>query len=327
MALLFSAELNALFHDFYRMTGGINISIFESPVFFSQYEMTMNFGNVIAYPSIDMGDVFCKAIRKSQKIDEKCLACDKMYNDICMESGKVTIYRCHLGFWEAQIPVPVKNSEHNAVIFIGQIDDKPASAENFMKIWNILRKVDPETFQPEKQKQYYAYYMNNLHRITFQQFEAYCSFLRSISASWNQEGLVTLKNENSIDSIRNYIRSHLTEVIRAETLCEVLHISRATLYRQIKKYSGLGFNSFVNQSKMDCACQLLKQRYLVKEVATMIGYDNVSYFSRLFKQSIGVSPVKYRDMHTNYLLFRNDSTSETNGNAQKTPSEEKNGNE
>ena len=47
--------------------------------------------------------------------------------------------------------------------------------------------------------------------------------------------------------------------------------------------------------KMQQACDLLDaSRQTVKQIALSLGYEDVYYFSRLFKQVIGLSPAQYR---------------------------------
>ena len=45
--------------------------------------------------------------------------------------------------------------------------------------------------------------------------------------------------------------------------------------------------------RMERACRLLSGGMRVQEVAMHVGYDNLAYFSRLFKQKIGMSPRQY----------------------------------
>ena len=153
MKFKFSEELLSLFRDFYTMTNGINISIYESPCHISQYDMSMNYSNCVVYPSIDMGHVFCKAIRSSCAVDEQCLQCDAYYANICHKSEKITVYRCHLGFLEAQIPIGV-DGENAAILFLGQVSDGERSEEHFENLWFRLRRLDREYFTDDK-KQYF----------------------------------------------------------------------------------------------------------------------------------------------------------------------------
>jgi two-component system response regulator YesN len=47
--------------------------------------------------------------------------------------------------------------------------------------------------------------------------------------------------------------------------------------------------------KVDLAKNLLKIGYLsISDIASMSGYENIYYFSRVFKESTGMTPTEYR---------------------------------
>ncbi len=49
--------------------------------------------------------IFCHHIRKNPVIDQRCRACDKSALDIVEKKKGIHIYQCHLGFWEAIVPL------------------------------------------------------------------------------------------------------------------------------------------------------------------------------------------------------------------------------
>lgn len=312
MKFAFSHELWSLFQDFHTLTAGINISIFETPVFFSQNNYSINYGNCIAYPQVEMGNIFCKMIRRNSTVDKRCLLCDAYYTDICKKSRKPAVYRCHLGLLEAQVPVHV-TGDSAAILFFGQVCDYPPEETDtsFAQIWKSLRTIDPIYFpdkdeSPESYEFYLSYYRALL-RMTTEQFEAWGSFMYTMSSDWHERGFVSIIDETPADTVRTYIMAHIGEQIRAEDVCKALHFSRATLYRVIKNETGLGFNSYVNLMKLEHSRHLLEQNHKVGEVATVLGYENVSYFSRLFHIRYGISPSEYiRDLN-NYALLSQDS--------------------
>jgi AraC-like DNA-binding protein len=305
MKFKFSEELLSLFRDFYTMTNGINISIYESPCHISQYDMSMNYSNCVVYPSIDMGDVFCKAIRSSRAVDEQCLQCDAYYANICHKSEKITVYRCHLDFMEAQIPIGV-DGENAAILFLGQVSDGECSEEHFENIWFRLRRMDRAFFTDDK-RQYFRELYGKLHFMSEGQFSGYCSFLYSVSRDWFSRGFVMRCSETPMEGISSYIRMHMGETIEADHICDALHISHATLYRILKNETGMGLKNYVNLCKMERAKSLLSDKYTVGETAKLLGYENVGYFSRLFRKHIGISPTEYRNTNCKFLYLSNPS--------------------
>ncbi len=95
--------------------------------------------------------------------------------------------------------------------------------------------------------------------------------------------------------IRRLISQQMsTERIDADTLARQCHMSRQTLYRRLKK-EGLGFHELVEDVRKDKALRYVaSDRYALGEIAFLLGFSELSAFSRAFKRWTGISPAQYR---------------------------------
>ncbi|QYR21396.1 AraC family transcriptional regulator [Paenibacillus sp. sptzw28] len=74
------------------------------------------------------------------------------------------------------------------------------------------------------------------------------------------------------------------------------HISIPTLRRMVHDYTGFPLGEFMHRLKMSEAKKLLLNTdKTVKEIAAMLGYADVFYFSRLFKKYVDAAPRTYRN--------------------------------
>ncbi len=74
-----------------------------------------------------------------------------------------------------------------------------------------------------------------------------------------------------------------------------LHISVYQLSRLIKQNTGYTFKELLQRKRLNKAAQLLADTELsVSDIISCVGYDNASYFFRIFKEKYGVSPKEYR---------------------------------
>ena len=81
--------------------------------------------------------------------------------------------------------------------------------------------------------------------------------------------------------------------ISIEDAARLLHLSSRTLQRKLSEEQ-TSFNAVLDEIKKDLAIYYLKRNVKVKEITTILGYKNVSSFSRSFKKWAGVSPIKYK---------------------------------
>lgn len=88
----------------------------------------------------------------------------------------------------------------------------------------------------------------------------------------------------------NFANGSLTE------LSKMLFYDFNALSKQIKKLTGKTYTELVQEKRISHACFLLESTNLgVSEISQLTGYENISYFHRVFRKLQGVSPKKYRD--------------------------------
>jgi AraC family transcriptional regulator of arabinose operon len=95
--------------------------------------------------------------------------------------------------------------------------------------------------------------------------------------------------------IMDDISGLLHESIDAEKIAKRHHISVSTLRRNVAEYTGYPFNEYIHRIKMAEAKNILLNTELsIKEISHTLGYTDTFYFSRLFKQYVGLAPNMYR---------------------------------
>ena len=95
--------------------------------------------------------------------------------------------------------------------------------------------------------------------------------------------------------VLKYIEAHFTDGSLTE-LSQLLFYDFNALSKQIKKLTGKTYTDLVQEKRISQACFLLKSTNLgVAEISQLVGYENVSYFHRIFRKARGMSPKKYRD--------------------------------
>lgn len=92
-----------------------------------------------------------------------------------------------------------------------------------------------------------------------------------------------------------YVSLHLTRRITLDEVAEHLFMNPSYFSRLFKKETGETFIEYVNRVKVDRAKELLDQTNLsVAKIGETLGYDNHSYFIKMFKTVAGITPQEYR---------------------------------
>ena len=121
--------------------------------------------------------------------------------------------------------------------------------------------------------------------LLFQNLVDYADRIQVSGSSYEQNLMLQLMNY--IDT--QYKNAVLTDFSMRNS------IDVYTMSRLIKRTTGKSFTDLLVEKRMSQACYLLKHtRLAVSDIAYSIGYENTSYFHRLFRRLFGMSPREYR---------------------------------
>lgn len=106
----------------------------------------------------------------------------------------------------------------------------------------------------------------------------------------------TPENLKFMDRVKNLMEENLSNPsFNVNTLVDELHMSRSTLYRKMRVITDIPVNDYIKQYRLNKAAKLIAEKtWPIAEVASMVGFNSLSYFSRCFHAQFGVSPKDYK---------------------------------
>ena len=91
--------------------------------------------------------------------------------------------------------------------------------------------------------------------------------------------------------------------LQLDTIARLMGTSKSTLSRRIKQITGCAPSAYILQLRLDHACHLLTSSDLsIGEISLACGFDDMSYFSRVFRQNYEITPSQYRATKTKNIL-------------------------
>jgi AraC-like DNA-binding protein len=106
---------------------------------------------------------------------------------------------------------------------------------------------------------------------------------------------ITSYDEKFMKKVMSFIETNISDSsLNVEELSKEIGMSRVTLYRKIKTLTGQTAIGFIRNVRIKRAAQLLEQNNLkINEVAYMVGFLDIDYFRRCFKEHFGHTPSDY----------------------------------
>lgn len=114
----------------------------------------------------------------------------------------------------------------------------------------------------------------------------------------NAENQEEAGDQDAVTLAVSYIKKNLSKNISRTNVASYVHLNEEYFSRLFKQQTGETFKDYVMMEKMREAQKLLKNsRLSVSIIASKVGYDNFSHFSKMFKKITDQTPQEYRKVH------------------------------
>ena len=129
--------------------------------------------------------------------------------------------------------------------------------------------------------------------------EAAGVMVKTLKNVGKEHAMRSMKEKNSF-IVRNalqFIDEHYSERITLEEVAKNIYVSKWHLSKLLNKEEGRTFSQIINTVRIEKAKELLKDSSLrIGDVAELVGFLDISHFSRMFKKIEGISANDYRNL-------------------------------
>lgn len=101
--------------------------------------------------------------------------------------------------------------------------------------------------------------------------------------------------EDIFGRLQKYISEHYMDKLNLTQISQEIHANGSYLSRLYKMKTGQNLFDVINKMKLDKAKEYMSQGKRIYEIARLVGYEDVSYFSRVFRKHEGCSPREYEN--------------------------------
>ena len=262
-------KLNAVLEDFFLATG-VNIDLFNE-----------NF-EPVRVNNCPLPD-YCCAIQSQNTERRPCRDSDVALLKQCQTQKKMVMHCCHAGLRDIAVPILYEDFILGYIIF-GQFKTE-------MDFSRIQEKIAHLHLNMSEMEQYY----HKLRYIDDEKIHSITSIAEILVRHIMMENMLKPYLFSEIERVTEYIREHLHESITIKQLCDETHLSTSVLYKKFHSHFGCTVNDYINTKRVEESLRLLEKTDLsIEEIAERIGFSSASYFSRIFKQKMGTSPMCFR---------------------------------
>ena len=220
----------------------------------------------------------------------------------CTETRQTFSGFCHAGMFEYIVPIIDKGNVLGAITFGCYASESTPEHKNFHE---VCKKYDALDFQKVA-----ALYKNEPHApsdIEMKPVLLSLEFIANYLANLGNQYTVTENTAKLISQPKDkvedqflqnalaYIKMHLTEKIRIEDIAQHCNFSTSYVSRNFNKAVGMNISTYINKLRIEVSkTYLLTSDKTIAEISEIVGFEDLSYYSRVFSSLLGIPPAEFR---------------------------------
>jgi AraC-like DNA-binding protein len=111
-------------------------------------------------------------------------------------------------------------------------------------------------------------------------------------------------NSRRIKQVFDYMNQNFSNEMSLGVLAKLVNMHEASLSRFIKKSTGKNFIDCLNEIRIGQSSRLLiESSQSISEIAFSCGFNNVSYFNRIFKRKKSCTPKEFRENYNDIRVY------------------------
>lgn len=230
---------------------------------------------------------FCDIAKSTKKGHHACLTCKSFANKRSRTTKSNFLGQCFFGLYEATVPVVIDDSIV-ATVYVGN------AVLDLNKTKKRLKKSCASTGVPEDAllKQLINCEFTQDANELFQIAHLVADYLKIL---YNE--VPKIKNDLHwlVSSMKRFADKRFCYNISLKELALTYQKNEQYLGRLFKKQMGISFNDYYTELRLEKAENLLKQSdQKIITIALDCGFNNISYFNRVFQKKYNTSPSDYR---------------------------------
>ncbi len=284
---------NSTFCSFLHHNGGVIMAdsellkILKDLYIISGFRVSLHnteFDELASYP--EENSQFCRLVQENPKARLQCTFTDKDAFERVRHSGRIYVYKCRFGLYEAACPI-YKNGGLSGYLMMGQAREDSSDAD-IAVISEALRYVDDRKRLEEA--------LLTLPPVASDKIRAFADIMtlcaEHLAAGTASDTTPTL---DLAASVIRYINRNIGKKLTLRDIASEFNCSKSTLMKIFKEKCGVTVNEYIIDRRISIAKELLQYSELsVGEISEKCGYPDQLYFSKAFSARIGVSPTKFR---------------------------------
>ena len=102
-------------------------------------------------------------------------------------------------------------------------------------------------------------------------------------------------NDEMLQKAVSYINENLDKDLSIQLISKSINVSKSVLYSKFHSHFKCTIGEYINNKRIQRSIELLAHTTLsIEDVAQKSGFSSASYYTKIFKQQMGITPLKFK---------------------------------
>lgn len=259
---------------------------------------------------------FCEKIRKIPHYKDLCQKCDSRGGLEAARLQKPYIYMCHMGIVDLAVPI-IAEDQYLGAMMAGQV--RISDSNRLESILNVKHDFDQCSDYQKLLSDYQA-----LPELNYEKIEAIGNLLFGLSKVIVDRATLIRRPEKLevmpipkpvlpkkmairteiptqfifLKPAVEYLHQHSDQKIYLKDMAVLCSISESYFSKSFHRAFGMSFTLYQNKLRIEKSEVLLRNTSKnINQISDELGFDHASYFIRLFKKIVGLTPSMYKQLY------------------------------
>ena len=263
------AEIVTVLSELHKITG-LRVSLHDA-----------DYREIAAYPERSLP--FCERIHSLEGEHAMCVECDGEACKAALVRGGSYIYKCRYGLTEAVSPL-YNFGTLTGFLMMGQIAESSSALEAALARSSKIIPADEA-----------ARLCNSITLVKSDMLASYVKIMTICAQYLTLSNALPSTKPTVAEIAKRYIHENLSKKISIADICRSIGCSKSTLLTAYKKRYGVTVNNYITEERLLLSKKLLERSgSSVNDVAAACGFNDQSYFSKVFSARFGFPPSEYK---------------------------------
>lgn len=226
---------------------------------------------------------YCECIQQTDKGKADCKTSDSTLLEKCKKSKKAEMHICHAGLVDIAVPIIYEDIIIGYIIF-GQM-------KTTTDFEDAKKYIDKLGLDADLLKEFYGeipfYDSNKINSVS--------NIASILVKHLLLENMLKPNFDESIEKAIIYISENLSDDLSVKKISKNINVSKTVLYKRFHQCFNCTISEYINTKRIEKSIELLMKTDLsMDEISTKSGFSSASYYGKIFKREMGISPLKYK---------------------------------